>query len=89
MKKRITILVTLICLLAAPLVTHARSYGFLRESIKEYHANPNPETEARLHIAQRKAIAIDIGIWVIPIILGIYIVVQIKTGRNRTKRTIA
>lgn len=85
MIKRVAILLTMACLLMAPQTVHARSYGFLREAIREYTANPNTETENKLHAAQRKALVIDASIWSIPILLGLYVIVRIKTGRKPKK----
>jgi hypothetical protein len=83
MRRQITILLIAIGLLTAPNVVHARSYSFLVHAIREYNANPSAETEGRLHAAQRKASAIDVGIWAVPVLLGLYVVVRIKTGRSK------
>jgi hypothetical protein len=81
MKARIAILLTVVCLVIAPDAVQARTYGFVREAIREYNANPNPETEVRLHAARRKATVIDVSFWAVPLLLGIYVVVRITSER--------
>jgi hypothetical protein len=83
MMKRIAILLTMACLLMYPQKGQARSYGFMIEAIREYNANPNAETEGRLHAARRKATAIDASIWVVPVMLGLYVFIRIKTGKTK------
>ncbi len=49
----------------------ATTYGFLTKAIREYHDNPNPETEAALNRASTKAMALDYGMIGVPIIIVI------------------
>jgi len=82
--RQVTILLAAVGLLMAPQPVHARSYIFLREAIREYSSNPNPETEVRLHTAQRKAMVIDASVWAIPVLLVIYVFVRVKTGSSKS-----
>jgi hypothetical protein len=87
MKTRITMFLAVVCLVMVPYAVHARTYSFVREAIREYDANPNPETEARLHAAQRKAHIMDVSFWAVPLLLATYVVVRITIGRKTNEST--